>query len=313
VNYIGYLTVLTSEIMRIVIGLLLIILCFGSNSCQKDFVISGIDSTLITPPGSVSGNFTAKIDGVQFVANKATGATRALNVIAITGEANDGGLIVLRVADSGVHVYTLDISSSSNAGVYSKDNGIAYTTNGGNSAAQSGGTLSITSIDTAGKTLSGTFSIKLYRPIDSTQKNITEGVFNNISYGTLAIPPANSTDTFRVKVDGVQFPVFSIVGISAFNMIGLSGSDQLVSKTVGVTIPSNVTPGSYTFTLFGPDYIGQYNVDSSYLAAESGTLIILEHNTTTRRIRGNFSFHASEIIGTKVSELTEGYFSVVYQ
>jgi hypothetical protein len=299
--------------MRIVIGLLLIVLCFGSDSCQKEFVISGIDSTLITPPGSVSGNFTAKIDGGQFVADKATGATRALNVIAITGQASDGQLIVLRVADSGVHIYTLEINSAANAGVYSKDNGIAYTTNGGNSATQSGGTLSITSIDTANKTLSGTFSIKVYRPIDSTQKNITEGVFNNISYGSLAIPPANSLDTFRVKIDGVQFPVFSIVGISAFNMVDLSASDQLVSKTVGLSITSSVTLGSYTFTLFGPDYIGQYNVDSSFLAAESGTLTILEHNTTTKRIRGNFNFHASELLGTKVSELTEGYFSVVYQ
>ncbi|MEP6952031.1 MAG: hypothetical protein ABI863_22265 [Ginsengibacter sp.] len=45
----------------------------------------------------------------------------------------------------------------------------------------------------------------------------------------------------------------------------------------------------------------------------SGTLTILEHNITTKRIRGNFNFHASEVPGTKVSELTEGYFSVIYQ
>lgn len=299
--------------MRIVIGLLLVIICFGSTSCQKEFTVSGIDSTLITPPGSVSGSFTATIDGVPFVANKATGASRALNVIAITGQSTDGQVIVLRVADSGVHVYTLDISSFSNAGAYTKDNGIAYTTNGGNTDAESGGTMSVTAIDTVNKTISGTFSITVYRPIDSTQKIITAGIFKNISYATIAIPPANSTDTFSVKVDGVQFPVFSINGISAFNMIDLSASDQLVSKTVGLSIQQNVTPGSYTFTIFGPDYIGQYNVDTSYLAADSGTLTILEHNTTTKRIRGNFSFHASEIIGTKMSDLTEGYFSVVYQ
>ena len=76
-------------------------------------------------------------------------------------------------------------------------------------------------------------------------------------------------------------------------MTGLSVSDQLVSKTVGVTIPSNVGPGSYTFTLFGTDYIGQYNVYSSFLAADSGTLTILEHNTTTKRVSGNSSFHTS--------------------
>src|SRR5450432_3153311 len=140
--------------MRIVVGLLLIILCFGSHSCQKEFSINGIDSTIVIPPGSVSGSFTAKIDGVQFVANKATGATRALNVIAITGQDSNGQLIVLRVADSGVHVYTLDINSSSNVAAYSKDNAVAYTTNGGSTGDQSGGTLSITSIDAVNKTLS---------------------------------------------------------------------------------------------------------------------------------------------------------------
>src|SRR5450432_2405129 len=162
--------------MRIVIGLLLIIICFGSTSCQKDFTISGIDSTIVTPPGSVSGSFTATIDGVPFVANKATGATKALNIIAITGQATDGQLIVLRVADSGVHVYTLDINSFSNVAAYSNNNAIAYTTNGGTTDVESGGIMSVTAIDTVNKTISGTFGIKIYRPIDSTQKIITEGV-----------------------------------------------------------------------------------------------------------------------------------------
>jgi Family of unknown function (DUF6252) len=298
--------------MRIAIGLFLIVICFGVNSCQKELNIDGIDSTIVAPPGSVSGILIAKIDGVQFVANKATGITRALNRISIVGQSNDGQLIALGVADSGVHVYSLDISSV-NFGAYSLNNDVAYTSNGGSTGAESGGTLSITSIDAVNKTMSGTFSITVFRQTDLTQKIITEGVFKDISYTTTAIPPSNSTDTFRVKTDGVAFPVFSVIGISVFNMINLSTSDQSVSKTVGISVPSNVTPGVYTFALFGLDYIGQYNIGTSYLVANSGTLTILEHNTTTKRIRGNFNFSAEELIGTKTSVLTEGYFSVVYQ
>lgn len=197
--------------MRILIGIFIIILCFGSNSCQKEFTISGIDSTLIPPPdSSVSGEFTAKIDGIQFTANKFTGAEITSGVIAITGQDNLNQQIVLRVADSGVHVYTFDINSATNAAAYSKDNDFAYVTNQGSTSAESGGTMSVTSIDEVNKTISGTFSIKVYRAVDLSQKIISEGVFTNIPYDTQPIPPANSTDTFRVKVDGADFPVFSI-------------------------------------------------------------------------------------------------------
>ncbi|MEO6638345.1 MAG: DUF6252 family protein [Ginsengibacter sp.] len=299
--------------MKIITGvLLLIVICIGSHSCQKDFIIDNVDSTLITPP-AVSGNFTAVIDGAPFVANKFAQASKTLNVIAITGESTDGELILLRVADSGVHVYTLNINSLSNVGAYSKNGGVAFSTNGGTSASQSDGTLSITKIDTVNKRMSGTFSIKVYRQTDQLQKNITTGVFTNISYTTTPIPPSSATDTFKVKTDGAQFPVFSVNGISAFGMINISASNSAVTKTVGLSFPINITPGAYTISLFGPEYIAQYNIGNSYLAGDSGSLTIIEHNTTTKRVRGNFNFHGAELLGTQESELTEGYFSVVYQ
>jgi hypothetical protein len=297
--------------MRILVGLLLIVFCFGSNSCQKELDIKDLDSNIVTHP--VTGSFKAKIDGVQFIADKFTGITRALNTIAIGGQGSDGQQIILRVADSGVHVYTLDINSFTNAGAYSEDNDIAYSTNGGSTSAESGGTLSITSIDEVNKTMSGTFSITVFRQTDGTQKVITEGVFTNIAYTTTAIPPANSTDTFSVKVDGEDFPEYSILATSVFNMISISASDQDVSKTVGLSFPSDVTAGVYTFDPFGFEYIGQYNVGASFLIANSGTLTILEHNTATKRIRGTFEFPAEELSGTGSAELTEGYFSVIYQ
>ena len=276
------------------------ILCIAFSSCNKD------------KNANANANFTAKIDGTSFNAST-TSATRALGVIAIEGQSADGGIIVLRMADSGVHKYTMGIGSSSNAGAYTITNNIAFTTNAGNDATQSGGTVTITAIDTANKKLSGTFSMKVYRPIDQTQKEISEGTFSNISYETSALPPANAKDTFRVKIDGADFSVASITGIVAINKINISGSNSDVSKTVGLSFPTNITAGSYTFTSFGSDYIGQYNVGSSYLSADSGTLTILENNTSTKRIRGNFNFGATEFGGSQTATLTQGYFSVVYQ
>ncbi len=300
--------------MKYIIGLLFIInISFGTTSCQKEFTISEVDSSLITPPVTGSGSFTATIDGVKFIANKASGAVKSIGAIAIVGQSVTGEQIVLRVADSGVYKYTLDINSFTNVGAYSKDSAYSYSTIEGSTLAQSGGTLSITSIDTVKKTMSGTFSMKVYRQFDDKQKNITEGVFINIPYTTDALPPVNVTDTFQVKIDGTAFPVVSIIGVSFYGKISISSSDQNIGKTVAVTVPSNVTAGSYTFSTFGPDYIGQYNVGTTYMSASSGTVTILEHNTTTKRIRGNFNFSAKEIGGTQSANLTEGYFSVVYQ
>ena len=57
--------------MKLITGLLfLLIISLGTTSCQKEFVISDVDSSLIPPPSTVSGSFTATIDGVKFVADK---------------------------------------------------------------------------------------------------------------------------------------------------------------------------------------------------------------------------------------------------
>ena len=142
--------------MRSTIGLLILfVISFGTNSCQKEFSIDAVDSSLLTPPptSSVTGSFTATIDGIKFVANKMTAAAKTSGVIAITGQSTDGELIVLRVADSGVHVYSFTLNSITNAATYSKDTAYAYATNQGNTAAESGGTLSVTSIDTVNKNM----------------------------------------------------------------------------------------------------------------------------------------------------------------
>ena len=288
---------------------------FGTTSCQKEFTIGPVDSSLISPPPlSGSGSFTATIDGARFVAGKAVGAVKASGVIVVTGQALNGEQIVLRVADSAVHSYSMNIGSFTNFGAYSKDTGYAYATNQGNTAAQSGGTLNITSIDTVNKTISGTFNMRVYRQFDGKQKTITEGIFTNVSYESTALPPANAKDTFRVKVDGKDFPAESISGNAFYGRITLSASDRMVTRTVGITILDDISAGTYSLGGFSSDNIGQYNIGTATLmAASEGKLTILEHNTTTKRIRGSFNFTAKEMLGTSSAAITEGYFSLTYQ
>ena len=300
--------------MKYIVGFVFILaLSFGNSSCQKEFFLDDVDSSLITPPG-ISGNFTANIEGVKFTADKGSSATVSMGKIVLAGISSAGETITLQVADSGVHVYSLYYASGTNLGTYSKSSELGYTTNQGDGPAQSGGTLSITSVNKEKKTISGTFNMNVFRQFDGKQMKITEGVFKDISYTTEPIPSANSKDTFRVKVDGTAFPVYSISAFNLYNMITLTINDQAVSKTVGITMPSNVKSGTYDFSPFGPDFIGQYNPNSTtYLAGTSGKITILEHNVSGKRIRGNFNFEAKEIIGDKMANLTEGYFSVTYK
>ena len=303
--------------MKYIVGFVFILaLSFGNSSCQKEFIIDDIDSTLFTPPNlpGVTGSFTATIDGVKFTADKISAATVSMGIIALSGQSNAGESITLRVADSGVHVYSLDIGSATNVGAYSKGSEFGYATNQGDGPEQSGGTLSITSINKDKKTISGKFSMNVYRQYDGNQKKITEGVFRDISYATEPIPQANAKDTFRVKIDGTAFPVYSISAFNLYNMITLTVNDQAVAKTVGISMPSDVKAGSYDFSPFGPDFIGQYNPNSTtYLSATSGKITILEHNVSSKRIKGNFNFEAKELMGEKKSNLSEGYFSITYK
>lgn len=63
--------------------------------------------------------------------------------------------------------------------------------------------------------------------------------------------------------------------------------------------------------------MGLYNPDldpSHSKASFSGILTIVEHNTATKRIRGNFSFRGEELLNPgNFADLTNGNFSVKYQ
>ncbi len=271
----------------------------------------------------VTGDFRAKIDGVQFIANQTASASRLNGIINLTGLATDGKLITITLMDSGVHVYTLN-DVSFGAGAYGESqNGstISFTSNGSSDPAVAGGSCTITSIDAVNHKMTGTFAFKVFRQTDSTSKNITQGVFTNITYSTtLPVPATAATDTFRVKLDGVDWTNYSVIGLQppGFGQISItSNSDAAGTKNIGIIFSNTITPGSYPFDLFTTT--GIYNPTNSLTtpnpyAANSGTLQIIEHNTVTKRIRGNFNFIATPFLGTGAAiNFTQGYFSITYQ
>lgn len=292
---------------------LMFTLFFTIISCQKE-----LSNESVTGGGGTGGTgaFRMKIDGVQWVADKQAGAAIMNGLINITGISASKKSFVITLSGTSTGTYILDPNSFNVAALTdSTENPFVYASNQGADTSESGGKVVVTKIDTVKKTISGTFSAKLFRALDSKRKIITEGVFENISYST-SLPPANSTDTFRVKIDGADWVPSSItaVSVAVTNQLAVVANNSTATKTVGLTMPLGVTAGSYTLDFFGGQYIGQYNPNSStFLASETGTLTIIEHNATTKRIRGNFNFKAKALLTTDSAQLTAGYFSVKYQ
>jgi hypothetical protein len=279
------------------------------SACQNEFLPENGGTTNT----GTAGSFRAKIDGTQWEANNGAAASRQAGRLVLYGVSTDKKSIVFTVTDSGVHNYSLNSGTSSlNAAAYTDSSLtplVAFTTNAWATPANYGN-LNVTSIDTVNKKMSGTFSIQVYRPLDSLQRTITQGVFTDISY-TTAPAPVPATDTFRVKVDGVDFTYNLLTGIKAFGMVSVSAA-QTVAPAVGLSLPDTITAGTYAFDPF--TYSGLYNPSTTiFLVADTGSFTILEHNTVTKRIRGNFHFHAKPLTGsTPTAQLTQGYFSVRY-
>ncbi len=298
-------------------------LLFLLPSCQKEVDFNNDDDD----NNPVTGDFRAKIDGIQWVADKAAIATRQFGIINISGIGNDDKVITITLEDLGVGTYQLEYTNAQHAGAYSdpaSGSPIAFTSNAGADPSEAGGTLTISAINETTKRMSGTFSFKVIRQTDGARRNITEGVFTDISFAPPPPPPpGNNKDTFRVKIGGVQYDPPTIFGALTPAMppmpaqLVITGTNTTTLKAVGLIMPPDITPGTYTLDFFGLTYIGQYNPDNDpnhSQAATSGTLTILTHNTTTKRIRGTFNFHAETILPPVISsELTEGFFAVTYQ
>lgn len=277
-------------------------------ACQKE--ISDETAT----GGNAKGKLRMKIDGKQWEADSYASASILAGYIVITGISSDKKTFMIQLEDEGATTYTLD-QQSMHAAALTDDNEaspVSYTSNQGQSTADAGGTVVVTRIDQQNKTISGTFTLKLYRDLDSKQLVLTEGVFENIPYETQLPPNTGANANLTVKIDGSSWSGKSVSGMAVQGTLMITATELDLSKTVGLTMPATITAGSYTFE--NDPILGVYIKGTTNLASSSGTLTITEHNTSTKIIKGTFAFKASDLLGSaNTAQLTEGSFTVQYQ
>ncbi len=277
--------------------------------CKKD---SNNSPSNTTPPATTA-SMTALVDGVAWtsLSNRAAGSI-VNNTSNLTGVASDSTVITMTVTENVTLNGTYDLGpASGNAGVFSPSTAGTAPAWSSNAHPLSNGLLTITSMDTVNKKMGGTFSYKAWRATDNTFKEITQGVFTNVPYITSLSGGGNNT--FTIKIDNVTFTPALITGTANNGTLNIIATDSQGIKSVGLGMPDNVSPGTYSMTPFGT-YYGQYNASASvFTMSASGSLVITSHNTTTNVISGTCAFVSEPLTGGPPTyNLTNGSFTINY-
>ena len=118
---------------------------------------------------------------------------------------------------------------------------------------------------------------------------------------------------FNVRIDGAVFTPTYISGTISDGKINIDANKNGGEESVKITLPSDITAGTYTLVAFDT-YSAQYNSFGSHLLMVSnGSVTIVEHNTVTEKIVGSFNFAATEFpTGNLTANLTSGSFTIFH-
>lgn len=282
--------------------------CGDADGSLKSTIDALGDCTYVSP----NGNFQVDFDGQTFIADLAS-ATINNEVINITGQSGTNGETVSLTLFEIIHgTYQLGVISNMNepnSAIYIQESGSSNTWESVTNFIDSQGEITVTEIDEANATISGTFHFTGHNPNSST-KEFTNGSFTNIPYTRL---PDNYENEFFAKVDGVEYVETLIQGFrNNFGMIGFDArrNDEIIS----LVMDSNITAGTYTFASPLPNLPnGTYSLSDTDYHIAKGTLTITLHDVFKRILMGTFEFTAEPFLtGVGTYEITEGSFCVTY-
>ncbi len=299
-------------------GIFFIITALTFTSCENEPIDSAIDLDNFGGGGS-SGPvvFKADFSGATWNATTAQAniSSGLISIVGFRGANGEGfGFQILGTttgtyqANQNLLVYT---PANSEYGYWSIDPA---------NEATNTGSITISEIDTANQTISGTFNFTGYWS-DTLVTNIlptvfSNGVFENIPYTSDSTPV--SDDTFSAKFDGVDFvedqiDVVQILSNEApFNPVEISivGSKDATDDSVGIRIPYSINVGNYSFNQDTVNFGGSAVINDLLYIAQSGTVNIISKTAT--RIKGTFSYTAFNFTTNTTKQVTAGTFDVEY-
>ena len=271
--------------------------------CLLILSVSSCKDNLFSPENSF---MVARVDDVPWKA-EVFGASRANGLTVISGTSNTGQKVTLTLTGGGRGVYTMGDGTVNLGSYLIEGDSVNYATLGNVLA---GGSAVVSDLDLVDKYISGSFTFNAFGDVNSERRRISNGEFRRVPLTVDFGPSGNNV--LQVNINGGLWEAEIISAFETFGDLYISASSTLDDQVVNLSFPALITEGTYPLSYLGTQF-GQYNIGTSIvLLSESGSLEILEHNFATRLVRGNFSFVATDPLGTMSSNLTEGEFSVNY-
>ncbi|RVT75420.1 hypothetical protein EOD40_11720 [Flavobacterium sufflavum] len=269
-------------------------------------VYEPIDGTVEPDPGSNSGVFKADFGGKTWTASK-TQAIVSGHLIEISATNSKGEGFAIMIEGAAVGTY----AANENFVIYSPA-GTEYgfwSVNEDNPTEDTG-SVTITSINTETKTISGTFHFKGYWSNTNDPKVAIQ--FTNGTFTIPYITQEETGDVFTAKVGGTNF-----VSTDIFTATIGSGTDEFITigaedvnmNSISIGVRSSLTTGTYSITAntLSDKVQGSYEDVNGEYKAVSGSVTIT--SITADRIKGTFKFTTN---GTTPFNITEGTFDVEY-
>jgi hypothetical protein len=289
---------------------------FSLGSCTKEF---SYENPALNQSGS--GNFYATIDGEPWQADSLQMAIVAdSGIVTITGisKTQDEISMVLPGFQKGVYAVngqSVGFALFTSLQVTAAD---LYLTNTSTDASKAGGTVSLTTIDTVNKTISGTFQFNLYQETNMTTKTVTGGVFNNIPYTGVVSSPSgppvgDSADTLIATIDSVNWNASQISVVPQGGVLVIIGFSADGQQSMALSMPESVSAGTYTLDVNSGIYMAYY-IDglTTFVSEGNGSLTVIANDTVNKRINGRFNFVGASQTDNSSDKITNGYFSVKY-
>jgi len=293
-------------------------------SCTKDIKVPDkvIDNDGLVDQG-VTSSLTAVIGSDTF---RSTQTLAIINdtSIKISGSNANGDIIELYVRDTVLGVFK--VGSDTTCSYKDAKNNEKYVAN----KATDQGNITISSIDSAKKLITGTFVFIGRQTVGVKTRTITEGSFK-LKLDWKKTHEVNVNDTvYREDRPGIidsLSAVYNATDTIIFNplkpyqylgWLHLEGTKN--GDKFHINFPPNIEPGTYmlsgdlsTYSAYYLDSISP-TVKYRYVADGASELIITENNTLTRKVIGTFNFHGV-VEGTTPEmtvELSSGKFLFSY-
>lgn len=176
------------------------------------------------------------------------------------------------------------------------------------------GSVIISAIDTTGDGyVNGVFGTYARRTSDDSILLVTNGIFDSIPVEA-SLPPTGD-NYLRATIDGTAFEAGSLVaGVpTQTGQLSIIGSDSQGSSGLGLFLPSDIGPGTYS--LDGSDGVSSFYSQSvsQTFQAQSGTITIIAHDQNAREISGTFTFTVTDVSDKNQSiAITAGSFLATY-